>query len=257
MLASVGAYHRRQIHAVPVPWITGELGRVRHARAAGRRSQRPHPPRTPAVVAGELGAIRMAVGVDPGRSTPSTATSRTAAAAFIRHYIFDFGTSLGSSTVTSRDHTRQASTSGGRAGRWAALAGLGPYRRPFQDRRARVEESWSRGTLRPADRGRGFRPRRLSEQPAKCPPPCARDRDVYWGSEAGRLVQRTPRSMRWCRGSRFPERDAHLDRTCPARPAGHHRPALPAGGRADRKPARVVRRQPRLLRGRGRGHGYA
>jgi len=121
--------------------------------------------------------------VDPGSINSLDSYVESGGRHFVRHYIFDFGATLGSATYRPKgpNETGEYAIEVGRT--LGALAALGFYRRPFQDKRSDWEEivsSYPSVGWFPAE---GYDPDEFRPN-RKVPVHMRRtDRDLYWGAK--------------------------------------------------------------------------
>jgi hypothetical protein len=184
MLASVARTPEGRLRAVLVPWIAGQV--LGGFDMIGRRDDDPND-RIPHEHRRSLRASWVLMAwlsvLDPSAINTIDSYVEENGRRFIRHYIFDFGAALGSSTVTVKgphqtgEHVLEVGRTLG------ALAGLGLYRRPFQQQRAQWEELVAAYPSAGWFEAEGFDPDTFRSN-RKVPAHVRRtDRDLYWGAK--------------------------------------------------------------------------
>jgi hypothetical protein len=208
MLASVAHTSDGRLRVVLVPWISGQV--LGGFDMIGRRADDPND-RIPHQHRRSLRASWVLMAwlsvLDPSAINTIDSYVEDSGRRFIRHYIFDFGAALGSSTVTVKgphqtgEHVLEVGRTLG------ALAGLGLYRRPFQEQRAQWEQLVAEYPSAGWFEAEGFDPD-VFRSNRKVPSHVRRtDRDVYWGAKL--VASFTDAQIdAVVDEARFPERDA-------------------------------------------------
>ena len=250
-LSEVARADDGHIHAVAVPWIAGKLVGgfdMLGVRADDANDRIPHQHRRSLRASWVLFAWLSVC--DPGSVNTIDSYVEESGRRFVRHHFFDFGCAFGSSTTSLKGPHEDGEYVVEVGRTLAALFSLGLYRRPFQDRRAEWTESVARHPSLGYFPAESFDPDAYRSQ-SKLPAAMRMtDRDAYWGAKLVTAFS-DEQIAAMVQAARLPDAEARTLDARAARPARHHRPALPARGRGGRKPEHGARRQPRLLRGPG------